>query len=144
MAGCGGAGELYAGGEFDTADGVAANYIARWSGTVWSPVPAGDGFMSREYCSTIRALALDNGGRLFAGGCFATAGDIPAHQIASWDGAAWYSLGGGMDDTVMALAADQAGNVFAGGFFHTAGTVNADYIAQWDGAAWSRTGRSMR
>src|SRR5688572_22774474 len=57
---------LYAGGDFTTAGGVAANRIAKWNGSNWSALGSG---MNR----TVRALAMhDDGGgpALYAGGDF--------------------------------------------------------------------------
>ena len=90
--------ELYAGGDFTTAGGASANYIAKWNGAAWSALGSGmDG--------TSHALAVDGGGNLYAGGGFTTAGGV-RHRIAKWDGATWSALGSGMDGYVYALAVD--------------------------------------
>jgi len=57
---------LYAGGYFTTAGGDAANYIAQWNGSSWSPLGSG---MNAE----VAALAV-SGSTLYAGGAFTTAG----------------------------------------------------------------------
>jgi hypothetical protein len=57
---------LYAGGDFSTAGGTAANSIAQWNGSRWSAL--GSGMNSR-----VEALAV-SGGALYAGGGFTTAG----------------------------------------------------------------------
>jgi hypothetical protein len=59
-------GTLYAGGDFTTAGGTAANSIAQWNGSSWSALGSGMN-------STVRALAV-SGGRFYAGGYFTTAG----------------------------------------------------------------------
>ena len=33
--------DLYAGGDFTTADGMSANYIAKWDGSTWSAMGMG-------------------------------------------------------------------------------------------------------
>ena len=66
--------DLYAGGEFTTADGSPADNIAKWDGTTWNPL--GSGMNNRVY-----ALAL-SGSSLYAGGWFTTAGGTPANYIA--------------------------------------------------------------
>ena len=75
--------DLIAGGRFDTADvGPAAN-IARWNGSVWSPLGAGiDG--------DVRALAV-YAGQLVAGGAFSHAGGVPVSNVALYDGIEWSS-----------------------------------------------------
>ena len=59
-------GKLYAGGNFTTAGGSAANYIAQWDGSNWSPLGSGVN-------GIVQALAV-SGGTLYAGGQFTTVG----------------------------------------------------------------------
>jgi hypothetical protein len=72
-----GEGKLYAGGEFITAGGASANYIAMWDGSNWSAL--GSGIDGPAY-----ALALDRSRKLYAGGYFTTAGGKPSSYIARW------------------------------------------------------------
>ena len=81
---------LYAGGDFTTAGGRAANYIAAWDGSSWSAL--GSGMNGPVY-----ALAV-SGSTLYAGGGFTTAGGVAANHIAAWDGSSWRALGSGTDD----------------------------------------------
>ncbi len=128
-----GSGILYAGGDFTTAGGGEANHVARWDGSIWSPLGSGmDG--------DVYALAVDGGGNLYAGGTFAMAGGIPANSIARWDGTTWSALDSGMNSIVWALVVDGSGNLYAGGDFTMAGGVEASYVARWDGTAWSALG----
>ena len=91
--------DLYAGGEFTTAGGVAANHIAKWNGTDWSAL--GDGTDSSGW---VRALAV-SGSDLFVGGGFTSAGGVAAARyLAKWDGAAWSAVGDGLNGDVSALA----------------------------------------
>ena len=42
--------DLYAGGYFTTAGGVAANYIAKWNGSAWSALGSGmNGYLSMRW-----------------------------------------------------------------------------------------------
>lgn len=139
-----GSGNLYAGGEFTTAGGVAANYIAKWDGTAWSAL--GTGFT--DMYSRVRALAVDGSGSVYAGGSFTTAGGIEANYIARWDGMAWSALGTGMGGDPYgspgyAIAVDRWDNVYAGGEFTMAGDVVGNGIAKWDGTTWSALGTGM-
>ena len=133
-----GSGGLYAGGEFTSAGGIPASYIARWDEMAWSALGSGNGMNHDVY-----ALALDGSGNLYAGGYFTGAGGIPANRIARWDGSAWSALDSGMDGGVLALVVDGSGNLYAGGSFTTAGGSPANYIARWDGTAWSALGSGM-
>jgi hypothetical protein len=68
---------LVAAGEFTSAGGVAAKYIARWDGTAWSPLGSG---MNKS----VRAFTTVANGDLVAGGSFTTAGGVAAGCIARW------------------------------------------------------------
>jgi len=139
---------LYAAGSFTTADGNAANGIARWDGSAWSALSTGvDG--------TIRALAVfdpDGRGpglpRLYAAGTFTTAGGVAANGIASWDGSTWSALGNGTLGfnqlgvySLCVFDEDGTGpsqaSLFAGGHFTDVQGLPAAHLARWDGTAWS-------
>ena len=71
---------LYAGGNFTTAGGVAANRIARWDGSAWSPLGLGTN-------GRIHALAAFDDGSgpgLYMGGTFTTAGGVALGRMARW------------------------------------------------------------
>ena len=134
-------GNLYAGGDFTTAGGPAANYnIAKWDGTAWSALGAGMNHI-------VQALAVDSTGNLYAGGQFITAEGVTVNRVAKWDGTSWSGLGTGMNGNVNALAVDSSGNLYAGGYFTTAGGVAANYFAKWNGSSttpsWSALGTGM-
>ncbi|MCO5053577.1 MAG: hypothetical protein M9920_14955 [Verrucomicrobiae bacterium] len=129
-------GDVYAGGDFVTIDGVAANRIARWDGINWHALGTG-------LNASVRALAeLD--GRLYVGGWFTTAGDAPAFYIAEWDGSNWQTVGGGLNQPVNALLADN-GKLYVGGGFTLATNadnqaISVNRVAQWDGSDWNAMG----
>ena len=75
-----GSGNLYAGGRFGTAGGVAANYIAKWDGSTWSALGTG---VTGNY-SGVNALAFDGSGNLYVGGDFTTAGGKASTHLAKW------------------------------------------------------------
>ncbi len=142
---------LYAGGFFDIAGGVAASSIARWDGSSWSPVGVGAACTCND-CTTgcccsggpvVNALVVhDDGGgpALYAGGAFATIGDVAAANIARWDGVAWSPVGGGIGGAVQELAVFDGGigpALYAG---HPAsGSVSV--LSVWDGKAWTPVGQ---
>jgi Rax2 C-terminal beta propeller domain len=66
---------LYAAGAFRTADGVSATNIAKWDGSVWSPLGSGVNY-------EVTALAADPASHLFVAGRFTTAGTNVACYIA--------------------------------------------------------------
>jgi hypothetical protein len=79
--------DLYAGGEFNAAGGVAnTNYIAKWDGSNWSALGAGLNVSVRmasltavTYMLGVSSLAARGGGN--------------ANDIAKWDGSSWSALG---------------------------------------------------
>jgi hypothetical protein len=125
---------LYAGGNFRTAGGSAANYIAQWNGSSWSALGSGMN-------SGVSALAV-SGSTLYAGGNFRTAGGSAANYIAQWNGSSWSALGSGMNSDVGALAVSGS-TLYAGGIFTTAGGNAANDIAQWNGSSWSALGSGL-
>jgi hypothetical protein len=129
-------GELYAGGNFSAAGGVAANNIAMWNGTSWSALAGGVN-------SWVYALEVDTTGTLYAGGSFTTADGSTVNRVATWDGTSWASLGAGVSSTVFALELDASGNLYVGGSFTTAGSVPSNRIAKWDGSSWTALGTGV-
>jgi trimeric autotransporter adhesin len=141
---------LVVGGDFRIAGEVLASNLAFWDGAAWSNLGTG-------IAGIVHALAVDSagagaGGDLIVGGAFVSASGISARRIVRFDGAAWSTMGLGMDSTVMALAVipPPAGSppgtpstLIAGGQFNTAGAVGAARIARWDGAGWSAMGAGM-
>ena len=117
---------LYAGGQFTTAGGIAASHIAKWNGTVWADL---DGGLN----GSVYALAV-SGTDLYVGGEFSWDG-----YIDKWDGNAWSALGSGMNNWVYALAVSGT-DLYAAGWFTSAGGAPANYIAKWDGGTWSALG----
>lgn len=134
---------LYLGGRFSTAGGLPAHRIARWSmsGRAWSSV--GDGIGGASDFTYVNAL-VSRHDTLFAGGVFASAGGVPARNLARWDGTRWYDVGGGVDDIVYALAIGLGGELYVGGDFNTAGTLESRNIALWDGSTWANLGEGMQ
>jgi len=69
---------LFAGGQFTTAGGVSASYIAEWNGSSWSALGSGlSGFVT----GAVFALAVSDN-NLFAGGSFTKAGNKAAISMA--------------------------------------------------------------
>ncbi len=130
--------DLYAGGIFATAGGVAATNIAKWNGSTWSvlgPGIGGGGF------PRVSALAV-SGPDLYAGGIFTTSRGVGASFIARWNGKNWSPPGSGMNSAVYALA-KSGSDLYAGGSFTSAGSAAANNIARWNGSSWAPLGSGM-
>jgi hypothetical protein len=129
--------DVYAGGEFASADGVIVNNIAHWNGTNWEAMGSGVN-------GPVNAIAMW-GTDVIAAGTFTMAGKVNANLIARWDGNVWSPLGSGILGTrVEALAADEFGLLYAGGEFTTADGISVANIARWDGGSWSAMGTGLR
>ncbi|NCC51110.1 MAG: hypothetical protein EOM20_07835 [Spartobacteria bacterium] len=126
--------QLYAGGQFDSAEGSPANYIAQWNGAAWSAL--GNGMDNLVYD------LLFVGTNLYAAGAFTNAGDVSANYVAMWNGSTWTNLGEGLNAQCSALACDGT-NLYAGGMFTNAGGMSANHIAMWNGSAWTNLGSGM-
>jgi hypothetical protein len=134
---------LYAGGEFTMAGDVAANHIAKWDGTQWSPLGNGVGGGTQPDVFALTVFDDAAGSGLYAGGRFTTAEDVTANHIAKWVGTQWSALGSGTNNEVSALTSFDDGTglgLYAGGVFTTAGDVTANRIAKWDGTQWAALG----
>jgi hypothetical protein len=68
----------------------------------------------------VRALGIDAGGRVYAGGWFNTTGETTVSNVAMWDGEVWHAMGSGIDGVVNAIAVD-GNDVYFGGAFERAG-----------------------
>ncbi len=139
-----GNGNLYVGGEFEIAGIVSAKNVAMWDGTVWSRL--GSGLDDRDTGGSVRTLAVDKNGRLFAGGSFSKAGNTTAYNLARWDGARWSKLGIGFNTVVLSLVADDEGDLYVGGQFDAlgpGGSIPVNYIARWDNASLSSLGSGV-
>jgi len=130
-------GDLYAGGEFTLAGGVANTArIAKWNGTVWTPLSTG-------LNNAVRALAFAPNGELYIGGLFTNAA-YP--YLCKWNGSAFSVVGTNTDigGSVYSLAFDANGYLYVGGGFTNAGGIaNADYIARWGGGHWEALGSGV-
>jgi hypothetical protein len=75
--------ELIAAGDFKTAGGISANYIAKWNGTSWSPLGSGLVANISNSFPVARALATYNN-KVIVGGMFYGAGSLLVNNIAQW------------------------------------------------------------
>jgi len=118
-------GNLYVGGFFTGAAGVATPSVAMWDGVRWRAVGTPGAFNN----AIVRALEFDAAGTLYAGGSFSQIGTTAAANIARWDGTTWTQVGSGMNGDVYTLHRDARGNLYAGGEFTQADGVAANRIA---------------
>lgn len=122
---------LYAGGLFNTADGIPVSLVARWDGLRWNALAEG---MTGVDDQVAAMCVFDDG----SGPKVCVAGNVyigPYNTILCWDGVAWTSAlsfpTSGGPGTILSLTAfnDGGGNaIFAGGV----GGVYRVVAGQWE------------
>ena len=124
-------GNLYVGGDFSKAGGVAASCIAKWNGTAWSAVGGGIN-------TYVTSLVVYNN-ELYAGGNFTTAGGVTAHNIARWNGTTWASVGSPttLNNPVWAMEVINNELYVAGSFSGVITSGTSRFVAKWNGTSWS-------
>lgn len=103
-------------------------------------MPVGDGTNG----DVLELAVSADGDRLYAGGTFTVAGNVPASHIAflTRGGAndyTWHALEQGINGPVHAICEFQ-GKVFAGGAFTEAGSTYVNNIAYWENNSWHNAG----
>ncbi|MEZ5976936.1 MAG: hypothetical protein R3F34_01790 [Planctomycetota bacterium] len=128
---------LYAGGDFQSVDGVAAIDIARFDGTTWSALPGlGTGIV--EFVTDLVVFDDGTGPALYAGGLISLAG-APGVNVVRWDGSTWTPVGAGLDGRVDRLLVHDDGSgpqLYACGTITGSGGTPLADVARFDGTAW--------
>lgn len=120
--------ELFVGGDFDHAGGIAADNICAWNGNEWTRLGGPSANGTNSPVAAIVAFGSD----IYVGGGFSEAGNSPAHFVAKWDGSSWSSLGGdALDSSVFALSV-VADGVWIGGAFSRVSEDNSSFVAVWE------------
>lgn len=124
---------LWAGGDFDNADGQPARYLAQWNGTHWQT----GGFDLAEtrpqrygFVHTLRAWQ----GKLYIAGGFNEvqpngAATLTVGSIVAFDGSTFDALGGGADNDVEAVGSWQNQLLIGGYFTHVGAGIAASRLA---------------
>ena len=138
---------LYAVGRFSTAGAASAENVARWDGLAWSALGGGITSSGGITVAALEAYDDGTGEKLYVGGRFDSAGGVPVSHLASWDGASWADVGGGVgalnDDVHDLLAVDLpsvGGSVLvvAGEFAQVGGVGGFNSVATWNGTSWGK------
>lgn len=139
---------LFAGGTIESTDIERIGNAAVWRSGEWKPLATLE-MSGNGLGNSARAMALfpsAENPRLYVGGDFRYAGNSRTNGIAYWDGAAWATIGAGVDGethSILPFEQDGAVRVVAAGLFTSAGDVTANNIALWDGEAWTALGAGL-
>ncbi|MES2592189.1 MAG: hypothetical protein V4608_09915 [Bacteroidota bacterium] len=121
--------ELYAGGDFMTADGKFVHGITRWNGQDWRPVGLGvDG--------SVWSLAVYKN-ELYAAGKFTNVGGVPAQSLAKWDGKDWTVISLPIqlssEELIKTIYVHDGMLYIAGKFIYSSETFDIKNIMKFDG-----------
>lgn len=127
---------LFAGGTLHSKPGAPHTYhaLARFELDHWEPV--GGGLVGFNPLEVAALHVFDDGAgpKLHLAGTFTQAGGVATSRLASWDGAAFAPLGGGIDDRGICLTTfvSPLGKpaLFVGGKFKSSGSGDP-FIAVW-------------
>lgn len=146
-----GSGEaLYVAGNYVNLNGqTGLDHIARWDGEAYTPVGGTIGGAVPLIVLDVLSADIGDGQHLYAAGRFLSIDDVPANNIARWNGESWEALGAGIRRTSgfaqgfhMTVFDDGSGPaLFVGGSFNLINnTEPAANVAKWDGSAWTTVG----
>lgn len=135
-------GDLYAGGDFEEAGGVAVTGFARWNGTDWSDggatLSGGPCFQSR----LVQVLSTEYDGNLLVGGCLGLVNGVAVNGLASFDGTTWTPLGVGLNEPAAVWdVATYHGDLVVSG--SVVGIGASTMTARWNGSVWSGLGSGL-
>lgn len=127
-------GQLLAGGVFTAAFNYPGDYISRWDGSGWLPLP---GLLPEgEFgIGEVESICEFNG-QIVVGGLFTTAEHADGSvNVARWSVGNWIPLSSETDGIVSALCVHD-GKLIAGGSLSSIDGTPVNEIAAWDGVAW--------
>jgi trimeric autotransporter adhesin len=126
-------GQVYVSGEQP-----GTGFIAQWDGETWTPI----GTSKLSSCLSIKSLAVDKTGGLYASCTWSEAGEL----IFYWDGTDWITISDqlqGEAPAIFDMAVDANGHLYIGGSFESVSGIPAQNIAYWDGSLWHALGTGV-
>ena len=119
-------GRLYAGTSPTDVTSPGGGGVYQWSGAGWDLIGPLQALSEYPGIETI----IEHAGELVVGGTFDRIGDVPARNIALWDGSQWHAMGAGPPTSfggVYSLASHN-GQLVASTMYN---------VWTWDGAQWT-------
>jgi hypothetical protein len=138
-------GDIYAGGSFTSAGGVANTaYIAKWNGTTWVSLS------TTSLGAIVWAMGWGLDGTLYVGGEFTNAGGVAnADAICRYTGTSWAAVGDvlGANGAVADIKIAKNGDLYMTGSFTSVNSITVNYIAKYVGTptagTWSALGSGL-
>lgn len=143
-------GALYIGGNFNNANGISTNSIAKYYNGEWSSLGDGLRLEGSGVDPYVMAIAFDSTGAMYVGGKFNRAGGVPVNNIAKYHNGVWSALGAGVSESVASFSGpsisdiviDNNNNIYVCGNFDTAGGMPAKNIAKYKNGVWTSLSNS--
>lgn len=140
----GGAGDIYVGGSFRVVGDQRVDNVAHWQNDGWRAL--GGGLLRGEYGdspATPYAIAVDDAGRVYAGGEFVIAGGVRVSNLARWENGAWDNIGNANARVRDLVVVGE--DLYVGGEFTQIGGIAANHVARWNRATeqWSALGAGI-
>lgn len=131
---------LYVGGYFYKNWGNSGNFIQYYDGTAWKEAGGGTSyFPNSSENAQVHCLKTHNG-KLYAGGLFNFAGDIPANKLAVWDGIKWCGFGTAFNEIGRVFSIEfYKDSMFVFGNFTEVNGIQALSVAKWLGGDYIDT-----
>lgn len=153
-----GGGRIVAGGNFTDETGTVFANVALWDGSTWRAL-GGSVDAAVSALESAPSVSPDAPELIYVGGDFTNAGEVPAENLAMWDGERWTEIGGGFhghpyewdpeseaSTSVRAILRDPAtGDLIVAGQFLSVGPdeLVVNNIARWDGEQWHAYGSGL-
>ena len=117
------------GGAFTTVGGAPYNRLCKIS-TSGSVVSS----FNPDLNNSVRTMALDGSGNLYAGGDFTTVGGVTYNRLCKFDvtGAIVTGFNPNINEAVSSLATDASNNIYVGGYFTASGAIPRSRLCQFD------------
>ena len=139
-------GHIYVAGNFATAGGSTAKYVARWDGSAWYPIGTGAGTSSSSGTPITHIVYDSVNSKLYIAGTFTAIGGTTTTNMAMYTGsgnpsAMSSALTGPRINSIEVDTATET--IYAAGSFTSIGGVTANSIAKWTSGSWSAVTRPL-
>ena len=132
--------KIYVSGNFQTAGGASAPWIAMWDGMTWDSLP----FSVNDAPGNMKVWNNE----LYVYGVFDSAGNTVANGLAKWSGISWSEVNSLPNFNASTLGYNQIfcienyqNELYIGGIFW--GDSNRINIARWNGSNWLSVGNGV-